>query len=292
MSKKQYEAIVSHHNGCGYSSDGEEWFDVDTPDDVDADTLIEMYNKDTEGDPCDVNSIVEVYAVTKDIDGEDVRELVRTVNLRWSAGEAAQDDCTVIASQTNEYTTSYVGVRPAKHNGRDYVRWTNNGGFRGAHDCMQGDGEWRETYELPEEINAGEFLRLALEYGYDVDEDKHDLCGLVGDSLRNGELDNETDTAYCLDDNGTLITIEAHTHRIGTRHVLLWTDCDGGGIDDVCIRDWSDEYMADYAEEIADGVGEVVDVESGCHYTNLGLQYQPSTGYDHDGYEVVIKRRD
>jgi hypothetical protein len=283
----KYEAIVSHYNGCSYSSDGEEWFDVESPDAVDIDVLIELYSTDSEGEPCDVDSVVEIYSVITDEDGDEVREVVRTISLKHSVGEAAQDDCTIIARHTDSYTESFVGT----NSDDEFVKWTNNGGTFGAHDRMTNRG-WIESYDIPETIDAADFLRLALAYGYDTEDDEHGLCGLIRDALRNGELDSETDTAHCLQADDSLLEIEAHAHRIGTRHVLLWTDCDGNGIDDVCIREWSGSVLREFAEEIAESIGEVVDVESGAHYSNLGLQYQPSSGYDRDGYEIVVVRRE
>jgi len=286
--KTTYAYLISHWNGCSYSSDGEEWVDIDGPDGICEDELIGVYRTDADGEPCDVRLICEVTDGTEDEYGQAV--ITRQFEIDWSTGEDSQDECTIIASDEGEYDTSYVGTRPARYSGFEYVKWTNNGGIRGAHDRMTNDG-WRETYDAPEEVDAEEFLRLVLDYGYDLDDDEHDLCSLIADTLRNGELDSETDTAYALDGTEGLFSIEAHGHRIGSRHVLLWTDCDGAGVDDVTIRDWSDDCITEYAEEIASNVGEAVDVESGGHYSNLGHQYQPSRGYDRDGYEIIIKRR-
>ena len=275
--------LVGHYNGCSYCSDGEEWVDIDSIDDITREQLIENYSTDADGDPCDVRLICEITDGTEDEYGQP--KIIKTIKVDWSAGEDAQDMCHVIASMSGEYHTSYVGTDLDDN----FVTWTNNGGNLGAHDRMTNDG-WREIYEAPEKVDAAEFLKLCLEYGYDLHDDVDDLCGLVGESI--GHLRSETDVAYYLGGDDSLITIEAHGHKIGTRHILLWTDCDGVGIDDAAIREYDEGIITEFAEKVAASIGEVVDVESGSHYTNEGIQYQPSQGYDRDGYEIIIVRRE
>ena len=67
-----YQAIVSYWNGASYSSDGEQYVDHDTLADAQAvaDGLIDLYDTDADGEPCDVDLLYEVYEVDADGDRE------------------------------------------------------------------------------------------------------------------------------------------------------------------------------------------------------------------------------
>ena len=287
---KAYECLVSHYRHGHYSSEGEHWTEIASIEAAPSkDDLIAMYSDDADGEPCDVDLVLEIASVEE---GE--RTIIKTIEVKWSAGQAAQEGCEIVAKHVGEYTTSYVGV----NDDGEPVKWTNNGGHNGAHDRMDGSGNWVEHYPSPEVVDHATFLKLAVEYGGEHDRIIEIIRDEIGDEIEATDWDE----AHCLDAAENLTTITACEYRFGadaceyrfSAHALMWTDCDGVGVDDVqIVKNVSDNALTDFAEEIASDIGEIVDVAQGGHYTNLGIQIQPTTSdFDRDGYQIVIKKRD
>ena len=203
----------------------------------------------------------------------------------FAAAEAGDDECEIVAQQEGEFSTSYVGV----NEDGELVKWSRNGGSRGAHDRMDGNrGEWHETYDVPDVIEPLEWLRLAVEYGCD------DVDSLMVDAIDLGDLesDAESDEAHWLDAAEQCWSLPVYSIDIGGGKRLAWSDTDEAGIDDVTLIDSGD--WDGFAESIAAELGEVVDVEAGEHYTNHGVQYQHQApgNYDRDGFRIVVRRRE
>lgn len=260
----RYQAIANHWNGACFSPDGEEFCDFAALyEAVEAAVdLIDIYETDADGNYTDVDLEWEIFAV--DDDGNRSDEPVKTIHVESPAGKRAQEECEIVASQEDEYTTSFVGV----NKDGELVKWSVNGGSRGAHDRMDGSGRWIETYDMPEEIEPLEWLRLAVEYGCD------DADALTEpDAIDLGDLksDADTDEVHWLDAAGGLWTLPVYSIDLGRGKRLAWSDTDEAGVEDVALID-SDEWPG-FAESIADGLGEVVDVEQGEHYTRHAVQY-------------------
>jgi len=282
---KTYEAIANHWNGACYSSDGEQFTAYDTLQAaIDAaDQLDSVYNTDADGEPCDVDLQWEIYEVDEDCERGDFP--VQIIRIQSSVGEAAQDACEIVAQHEDEFSTSYVGT---DEDGR-LVKWSRNGGSRGAHDRMDGNrGEWHETYEVPEQIDQLEWLRLAVKYGCD------DIDSLTVDAIDLSylESDADTDEAHWLDAAEQCWTLPVYSIDLVHGKRLAWSDTDEAGITDVALIDEAE--WDGFAESLAESLGEVVDVEAGEHYTNHGVQYQHQApgDYDHDGYRIVVRRRE
>lgn len=77
-----------------------------------------------------------------------------------------QDDMLCSWSFVRDYQTDKLGV----NDGRFYT-WTNNGGKKGSHDRMRGDGRWVETYEKPRKVKVPEAIEWLMNaLGLDLDE--------------------------------------------------------------------------------------------------------------------------
>ena len=69
----------------------------------------------------------------------------------------------VIAENEGEFSTEQVFIAGGK-----YFYIEENGGSRGAHNRMCGDGRWRDYPVVPaHEISLAEALAYAAEWGYD-----------------------------------------------------------------------------------------------------------------------------
>lgn len=267
-------AIACHWNGASYSSDGEVWCEYDSLEDAEAaaDGLVSIYDTDADGEPCDVDLQWEIY------DGDD---LIRAIIVQESAGKRAQDECEIVAQSEGEFSTDYIGVRDG-----ELVAWTCNGGSRGAHDRMTNRG-WQEQYAIPEPLESIEWLKRGLEYDATIEE----LIEAGEIDLSDLERDAQTDEAHWLDADGQCWTLPVYAIDLGGGKMLTWSDTDEAGIDDVEVisaDDWPDR-----AEAIAEELGEVVDLESGEHYTSQGVQYQHQAegDFDQDGFRIIIKKR-
>ena len=86
-----YQAIVSYWNGASYSSDGEQYVDHDTLAGAQSveDGLIDLYDTDADGEPCDVDLLYEVYEI--DADGQRGDEPIWTKKIKSGANERAQE---------------------------------------------------------------------------------------------------------------------------------------------------------------------------------------------------------
>lgn len=269
------QAIAKHWNGASYSSDGEDWGEYDSLEDAEAaaDELVGVYSTDAAGNPCDVDLQWEIY------DGDD---LIHEIIVKSAAGERAQDECEIVAWSERQYATDYIGVRDGA-----LVGWTRNGGSRGAHDRWTNRG-WQEQYETPVTLEPIEWLKRGLEYDATIEE----LIEAGDIDLSDLERDAQTDEAHWLDADGQCWTLPVYAIDLGGGKMLTWSDTDEAGIDDVEVisaDDWPDR-----AEAIAEELGEVVDLESGEHYTTQGVQYQHQAegDFDQDGFRIIIKRRD
>lgn len=267
-------AIAKHWNGASYSSDGEDWCEFDSLEDAKAaaEALVDTYSIDADGEQADIDLEWEIY------DGE---ELVETISVQSTAGERAQDECEIVSQQEDEYTTNYIGVRDG-----DLVAWSRNGGSCGAHDRMTNRG-WVERYDVPEEVEPIEWIKRGLEYGAEIG----DLISAGDIDLSDWEYEAESSEAHWLDNAGQCWTLPVYAVDIGDGKMLTWSDTDAG-IDDVGVIDSGD--WESRAEDIAAGLGEVVDIETGEHYTTQGVQYQHQAEGDFDqyGFRRIIKKRD
>ena len=282
---KKYQAIANHWNGACYSSDGEQFADYDTLADAieAAESLVDLYVTDADGAPCDIDLQWEIYEVGED--GELADSPIETIRVQHSVGEDAQSECEIVAQQEGEFSTNYVGT----NEDGALVKWTRNGGSRGAHDRMDGNrGEWHEIYDAPEVIEPLEWLRLAVEYGCD------DVDSLMVEAIDLGDLESDADTdeAHWLDASEAVFALPVYSIDLGHGKRLAWSDTDEAGIEDVTLIDSGD--WDGFAESIAAELGEVVDVEAGEHYTNHGVQYQHQAPgkYDRDGFRIVVRRRE
>ena len=102
-------------------------------------------------------------------------------------------------------------------------------------------------------------------------------------------------TAHWIDSEGKCWELPTHCMVCG-QTVILWTNTDEAGVDDVDTMDYDetddlDDLVRGYSEEIASGLGTLADVSSGEHFTTTGAQYQPP-GYDRDGYRIVVTPRE
>lgn len=276
LNEATYKAIAAHWNGACYSSDGEEFTDYDTLEAAieAAEALVEFYDTDADGEPCDVDLEWHIY------DEDD--NLVKAITVDSQAAEREQDSCEVIASEEREYVTEYVGVN---EDGK-LVKWVRNGGSRGAHQGDQNRG-CRDTASTPEEIDAIEWLKLAVDFGLDDASDLPDCIDV--EELQN---DADSDQSHYLDAAGQCWSLPVYSIDLGRGKRLAWSNTDEAGVDDIAIIDHED--WAGFAESIAESIGDVVDIESGEHFTAHGVQYQHQAPgeYDQEGFRRVIVRRD
>ena len=86
------------------------------------------------------------------------------------------------------------------------------------------------------------------------------------------------------------VALEAPGCLVSPNQCLAWSHTDEGGIDDTAIITKS--CWTDFAETTAAALGDVVEVESGEHFSTHGVQYahQAPGDYDLDGFRVIVKR--
>ncbi len=264
-----------------YSSDGESRIEFETLEEAvaAADELLELYNVN-DGEPCDVDSQWEIYE-----EGGD--DPVKTIKLEYSVNKAAQEACTLIASRKEEYETTHLGVNPDG----DLVVWTSNGGTKGAHDRMDSNkGHRVPRYEHPRPMIRTSFLKLMVSYDCNIETI---MSAFTHEDLQDLESDAETQTqvAHWLDADGTCWKFTCFAYPVSSSQYLAWSHTDEGGIDDIALITKS--CWTDFAETTAATLGEVVDVESGEHFSTHGVQYahQAPGDYDPDGFRVVIVKR-
>ncbi len=106
------------------------------------------------------------------------------------------------------------------------------------------------------------------------------------------ELLAAIDEAHWLDAAEQCWALPVYAIDLGDGKLLTWSDTDEAGIDDVDVID-SDDWDT-RAEDLADELGEVVDLETGEHYTRHGVQFQHQAegDFDREGFRIIIKRRD
>lgn len=242
-----YKAIAAHWNGACYSPDGEDWAYYQTLQDAiaAADNLLGIYEEDVEGNPADVDLQWQIF----DDDDEDMGP-VKVIRVDSQAAERAQEECESIASEQGEFSTEYVGTGPAG----ELVRWTVNGGYRGAHQGDQNRGG-RDTAMMPESIEPKEWLRLAVSMGFD-DVDTLTDPALV--DLEDLEGDADEQVVYWLDAAGGKWKLPCYSLDLGRKR-LVWSNADEAGLADEALIDPED--WEGFAERLAKSLGELADAE-------------------------------
>lgn len=157
-----YDVYVSYRDNNGNPNGDARW--GLEADDLDAAIAEAQSALDAECDECEGEG-----EITYDICDED-NETVGTLSQEYSSTKREQEECTVLTEDEGEYCTMYIGYRDQRWSSEpQFVRWTNNGGYGGAFSRQCGDGQWRESYDSPEEISAGQaVVALINEFGFSI----------------------------------------------------------------------------------------------------------------------------
>ncbi len=161
---------------------------------------------------------VTAWRIGLDADGCEVRCDEETHSIRVNEGGPglkAQQACKPVDNHEGEYSTEYLAW---DDEASSFVTWTNNGGTRGAHDRMDGEGKWRERYDMPEEISENEAFAWLCKYGYEPEsaiERLAEVSDMREDDLIEAIGTKCSDDIYKLADNWYACLREYRTFKAG-----------------------------------------------------------------------------